>query len=141
MNPLRLERARRRLSRPSAPIIALVAWLLLIGVAETIKHPRWEGVSLCPVKAATGVPCPTCGSTRAVMAAAHGDLVAAFAYNPFTTIIVFGVLVWLVARFVVGWRLTLVVGAETERRLWLGGFTLLAANWIYLLWAGASLGS
>ena len=28
---------------------------------------------VCPFRAATGLPCPLCGSTRAIVLAAHGD--------------------------------------------------------------------
>ena len=36
----------------------------------------------CPLRAATGIPCPFCGMTRAVVAAAHGHLVTSLAFNP-----------------------------------------------------------
>jgi len=37
---------------------------------------------VCPLRAATGIPCPLCGMTRAVVAAAHGHLGASVAFNP-----------------------------------------------------------
>jgi hypothetical protein len=36
----------------------------------------------CPLRAATGVPCPLCGMTRAVVAAVHGHLGTSLAFNP-----------------------------------------------------------
>ena len=36
----------------------------------------------CPLRSLTGVPCPFCGMTRAVVAAAHGHLGASLAFNP-----------------------------------------------------------
>jgi hypothetical protein len=36
----------------------------------------------CPVKALSGVPCPACGSGRAVLALSRLDLSAAFSSNP-----------------------------------------------------------
>lgn len=36
----------------------------------------------CPLHAVTGLPCPGCGTTRAALALAAGDPVAAFAANP-----------------------------------------------------------
>jgi hypothetical protein len=36
----------------------------------------------CPLRATTGIPCPFCGMTRAVVAAVHGDLGASLRYNP-----------------------------------------------------------
>lgn len=41
------------------------------------------GVGLpCPFRIATGWECPLCGGTRLGTALLHGDVVAAFAYNP-----------------------------------------------------------
>ena len=42
----------------------------------------------CPFFALTGLRCPGCGSTHAFYALVHGDVSAAFAYNPFTLIVI-----------------------------------------------------
>lgn len=39
-------------------------------------------VTLCPVAALSGVPCPGCGLTRAALALISGDFTAAFALHP-----------------------------------------------------------
>ena len=36
----------------------------------------------CPLRATTGIPCPFCGMTRAVVAAVHGHVGASLAFNP-----------------------------------------------------------
>ena len=36
----------------------------------------------CPLRTATGIPCPFCGMTRACVAAMHGHLGASLAFNP-----------------------------------------------------------
>lgn len=41
-------------------------------------HPPFA----CPLRSLTGVPCPFCGMTRAVVAAAHGHLGTSLAFNP-----------------------------------------------------------
>jgi hypothetical protein len=41
-------------------------------------HPPFA----CPLRSLTGIPCPLCGMTRAVVAAAHGHLSASLAFNP-----------------------------------------------------------
>jgi hypothetical protein len=40
----------------------------------------------CVLKGITRIPCPTCGSTRALVLLAHGELVAALAMNPLTVV-------------------------------------------------------
>lgn len=44
----------------------------------------------CPIKAFTGLPCLTCGGTRALRALAHLDLVTAFTMNPLLTTLALG---------------------------------------------------
>lgn len=37
---------------------------------------------LCPIKRITGIPCPSCGSTRSLVKVLHGQLEDAFLINP-----------------------------------------------------------
>ena len=78
----------------------------------------------CPSIVLFGVPCPSCGTTRALAALAQFDLLAAFRLNP---LIVAGLGLALVAPFLKLSR------ASFERR---GGWVFLGValglNWIYL---------
>ena len=49
----------------------------------------------------TGVPCPGCGSTRAVLQLVQGHLGAAFAFNPLTTLATLAAVVWGIYALVV----------------------------------------
>ena len=70
----------------AAGLVGLAAvWPLLPG------HPGFP----CPLRTVTGVPCPFCGMTRAVVAAAHGHIGQSLAFNPF------GILVLVLAAVVV----------------------------------------
>ena len=58
-------------------------------------HPPYA----CPLRTLTGIPCPLCGMTRAVVAAVHGHVVTSLRYNPAGIL-----LVALAVALVVGWR-------------------------------------
>jgi hypothetical protein len=59
----------------------------MVAVAALLPM-RAGGPILCPLRAVTGVPCPFCGMTHGVVAAVHGHLGAAFAYNPAAPLLV-----------------------------------------------------
>jgi hypothetical protein len=42
----------------------------------------------CPLRAITGIPCPFCGMTRAVVAAMHGHVVESLRFNPSGVLVV-----------------------------------------------------
>ena len=73
-------RTTRRL--PRAALIALplaaagMAALYAFDPATTAFFPP------CPLRAITGFLCPGCGTTRALHALLHGDVAAAFRFNP-----------------------------------------------------------
>ncbi|MBI5352840.1 MAG: DUF2752 domain-containing protein [Chloroflexi bacterium] len=54
--------------------------------------PAWS----CPILAATGVPCPGCGLTRATMQLIHGDFSSSFRTHAFAPIFLFAMLVMIV---------------------------------------------
>jgi hypothetical protein len=37
---------------------------------------------VCPIKLTSGYPCPSCGSTRSILAILHGDFIEALLLNP-----------------------------------------------------------
>jgi hypothetical protein len=67
------------------PLTALLIWLTL-AVGSTylfIFEPGKSGLFLvCPFFALTGFACPGCGSTRGLHQLLHGNVVAAFKFNP-----------------------------------------------------------
>jgi hypothetical protein len=48
----------------------------------------------CVFKGLTGIPCPTCGSTRSVVHFSHGDILSAFVMNPLMTLCLISVLLY-----------------------------------------------
>ena len=62
--------------------LAYLGGIAASGVALSAVYAA-TGVGLpCPFRMATGWDCPLCGGTRLGAALLHGDLVAAFSYNP-----------------------------------------------------------
>jgi hypothetical protein len=55
----------------------------------------------CLLRTTTGIPCPSCGMTRAAAALAHGDWLAALAWHPLAPFLAIEAIVlagWLGAR-------------------------------------------
>ena len=61
--------------------------LILAGLLAALAGRAWGAVPLplwsCPVRALTGVPCPTCYLTRSVLATFRGDLAGALRWHAF----------------------------------------------------------
>jgi hypothetical protein len=89
----------------------------------------------CALHAWTGVPCVTCGSTRAALALAHGQVVAALEWNPLTALAAIALVIGGVVA--PGW---VALGGPLPRldgplpRAWRAAMWLaLAAQWAYLI--------
>ena len=93
---------------------------------------------LCALHALSGIPCPTCGTTRAAGALLHGEIKTAFVLNPLMTAALLGagLYVCYAAVVVIGRlpRLRLEALTKTEANLVrIAAIGLLAANWLYLI--------
>ena len=81
-----------------------------IGLAALLAA-RWLpldrlGLSLCPLKTITGLPCFLCGGTRGFVAAVHFDLPLAWGFNPIAFLLALGLLVYVpysLAAFTLSW--------------------------------------
>ena len=62
------------------PSRRLVPAIVLVGALILAAHAA--GIVICPIRRITGIPCPGCGSTRAIMSLLHGELAAAVSTNP-----------------------------------------------------------
>ena len=97
------------------------------------------GIVLCPLKRFFGIPCPTCGLTRAVAHLLRFELREAFEIQPLATSLV--CLLPLLALFscvVLGWRRTRTLG-ETVLRSWIFWSLFAIAmilNWVYVFHRG-----
>ncbi len=129
--------------RPLAPreLDHELVWLC-VSLGGLVAAATWMTLGLpwprCMFHALTGHPCLTCGATRSAIAFFHGDLAAAFRWNP----LVFGAYVALtifdIYAFVVvilrTRRLRVVGITRSEKSLMRWTVIALAAlNWGYLL--------
>ncbi len=64
-----------------------LAFLLLVAARLL---PVMQFAPECVFRSITGLPCPTCGSTRSVVLLSHGHFCRAFAMNPAVTVAVLG---------------------------------------------------
>ena len=113
------------------------ASLCLLGVALVtpgIQLPR------CSFKTITGLPCPTCGITRTVIALSRGDLERGFFMNPLAAAACAAALLYLLyAAAVLALRLPRLrptLAPHDARRLRIGAVGVLALNWIWLIATG-----
>lgn len=127
--------------RPAAPlhedlyVLGLLAGLAGLLVAGTFPH--WGGAVrlLCPLRELTGIPCPTCFGTRAVLALMAGDWRDALRLNPLVGAAGIGLFAWLpwaAATVAVGLPRPRIPVSLARKAAWAGA-GLVALNWIYLI--------
>jgi hypothetical protein len=94
-----LARVAGALFRPAT----LSSLVLLVGSAVPLSWLT-SGPPFCPFKLATGLPCPGCGLTRAVVAALHGDPSTSFYFHPLGAPLVLALVVVAAVDGWVWWR-------------------------------------
>jgi hypothetical protein len=111
-----------------------VAWLLLNVVWQT-------NIVICPLRSATGLPCPACGTTRAMRHLLQGEMWNAFITNPNVSIVAPASIAFTLA-LIGGWwskkpltqRLYATAQATLNRKHVFAAFILWELGvWVYLL--------
>jgi hypothetical protein len=120
---------------PSRQQMVPAAMLLLIGGISIVGHQAHIGI--CPLRRLTGIPCPTCGTTRAVLALLRGDWSAAFTSNPLASGLALAAGLYAViaaALFLVKGKIPVL---QCTRRGWMlilgTGLLLAVLNWIAMM--------
>lgn len=94
--------------------------LLAIGARLCLEYGMaWQ----CPAIVLFGLPCPSCGSTRAFAALADLNLLSALRFNPLVVIGLIGLPLFTFARY---------VPQGLKRHGWIIFATLVVLNWLYL---------
>jgi hypothetical protein len=130
-------------TRPTTTDERQLAFLWLAAAVSAVAlRPVWLALAPnlrpCVFRSWTGIPCPTCGTTRSATAFLDGDFVASFAANPMAAaaglLFVVGApvaVVWALARWPVP-----VLGSPLPRWVRIAAFALILANWAYLIAVG-----
>jgi len=113
----------------------LCAWGALVAIALWIA-PVQPGHSVCWFKEATRLPCPACGSSRAVFSLASGHAMEAFVSNPLLVTAGAAMMSWLLLRLVTRRRFGLQLSKGEQWAAWAAGVLALAANWAFLIRQG-----
>jgi Protein of unknown function (DUF2752) len=112
---------------------ALVVFWLAAG-HEELPH------LICPFRHITGIPCFTCGGTRAILALTRGDVNAAFVWNPLVAAAALVVLIWLAYAAVVtvlrAPRLRVRLAERDRSVMRAAAWTAIASNWVFLILQG-----
>lgn len=112
--------------------------LALLATAILYPFDRYPLV-VCWFHNATGIPCPSCGATRAFVQMIHGHFVEGFAYNPL------GAVFFIACAAFVPYAIFAIFAKKRRLRFSLDPrdripaviliLLLIAANWAYLVWA------
>lgn len=120
-------------------LITAYAWLLFVIEVRTTKAS-----SICILKFTTGIPCPACGSTRAVLLIINGNLQAAFFMNPLGFLFTLFILIVPIFLFVDMifkkeklWHLYHRAEIYLKKKsVLIAVFSLIALNWIWNILKG-----
>ncbi len=114
-----------------------------VSVASLVGAWVWFRLALplpgCPFHAITGLPCPTCGMTRALRSSFHRDWQTAAGFNPLAFLSYAGVVVYDVyAAIVLAFRLPRLRWDKISPRAgWMvrcGAIAAILGNWAWLIW-------
>jgi len=128
-------------ARPGAiPVGAILAACALGAITMVVLlHLSRLPFSVCIFKAVTGIPCMTCGTTRALARLARLDLAGALAMNPLATLGTLAVLPWGAADLLLlsrGRALSLELSPAAARVVRIAAVVAVLANWAWLIAAG-----
>ena len=136
--PIGFKRATR-FPRPGwGPLVALLAVIMLLGSYEIVQSllpepDPGEIRTSCTFRKLSGVPCPGCGSTRAVKAAARLAPMEALRHNPLVMIGLGALGLALLFRAISGYTLRVDLGAAGWTAVGVVVLVLFVLNWWWVL--------
>lgn len=129
------------MSRNKLYIIALLACIGgYIWLFSNLRHHREGGLpGGCLMKLITGIPCPSCGVTRAMILLLQGEIIASVSMNPLGLIVAAIMVlapIWLLLDVVWNKQALFETYKKTEQlfkrpQLYIPSIVLIVANWIW----------
>ena len=124
----------------AVPLGAILGGILVLASAAVgLLHIDALPFTVCVFKLTTGLPCLTCGSTRALARLVHGDLYGAWLMNPLAASGTLGLVPWAAADLVLmirGRALAVELSPAAARAARVAVVAAAVANWAYLVAAG-----
>jgi len=114
-------------------VIIFLAWLSFVCLATYINFKLDKYVDLCLFKRITGYPCPTCGTTRGVLALLNGEFIKAWLYNPMVFSIGLIVSLDLLFKFIFKRKIKISLSKNEKKIVWIAGILIFFINWIYII--------
>lgn len=118
---------------------AFITWLIFRGTSTGIS------AQVCPINRLSGYPCPSCGTSRSIVALLNGDVINSLLINPlgvFTAILLLILPVWTFTDLIRK-KTTLMlfyrhVETYLENNIWLSSILiiLILANWFWNIQKG-----
>lgn len=118
-----------------------IIWLIVVydHMASGFNEP-----GICLFKKLTGMPCPSCGSTRSVLSLFNGDITGALNWNPFGFLIMAALVVapaWIFFDLITGKSTLYSSFIRVEnilKRKWVAVSAVLIVllNWIWNMYKG-----
>lgn len=108
----------------------------LLVVAGLILLAHSLGIVLCPLKRFLGIPCPTCGSTRAVLCLLRCDFHSAFQLQPLVMTLVAASGPVVLAAKLSQRAKRLLASMALHPLTWFLGALAVIANWVYVIMHG-----
>lgn len=130
---VRLQPCARWPGRIGLPAILLLLWGALVLLSALAERSLGSAFETCLFLRATGRPCPTCGSTRALFALLHGQGSLAFRWNPLAAVALPALALAVLVRLGFGRCLRVERDAREGRLILVLGLGALAANWAWVL--------
>jgi hypothetical protein len=121
----------RRAPVPLWAVAIVLAWLGAIAAYELRLGP--DAPTLCNLRRLTGIPCPTCGATRAGMAIIDGRVLDAIAFNPLVVIGGAIAAVLIALRVALGRAVRVDLPVWGRRVTWALLAVAFVTNWIYVI--------